>query len=150
MAAAWQPCGASYVAVYGTLRAGATNDIASLRPGIVMAGRTTLHGTLYDLGWYPGLRLQGQQPVLAEVYPLDPVLERVLDAYEGVWPMDTGEYTKRVISADVQLASGDVQQLQVLVYEAQPEAVAHLQAIETSDWLHWSRARPSDAAGSML
>ena len=54
MAAAWQPCGASYVAVYGTLRAGATNDIASLRPGIVMTGRTTLHGTLYDLGWYPG------------------------------------------------------------------------------------------------
>ena len=103
MAAAWQPCGASYVAVYGTLRAGATNDIASLRPGIAMAGHTILQGTLYDFGWYPGLQLQGQQPVLAEVYPLDPVLERVLDAYEGVWPMDTGEYIKRLVTTDVQV-----------------------------------------------
>ncbi|QTW19820.1 gamma-glutamylcyclotransferase family protein [Comamonas kerstersii] len=147
MAAAWQPCGASYVAVYGTLRAGATNDIASLRPGIAMAGHTILQGTLYDFGWYPGLQLQGQQPVLAEVYPLDPVLERVLDAYEGVWPMDTGEYIKRLVTTDVQLLAGGVQRLQVLVYEAQAEGAAHRPTIDASDWLSWNRARQPEGAG---
>ena len=57
--APWQTCGALHVAVYGTLRAGGVNDIARLHPGIVRTGVTTLVGTLHDLGWYPGLSLDG-------------------------------------------------------------------------------------------
>ena len=84
----WQGCGAAYVAVYGTLRAGGINDIARLQPGIACVGRTQLTGTLHDLGWYPGLSLQGTQAVLAEVYPMDHALEQAMDRIEGLWPME--------------------------------------------------------------
>lgn len=133
----WQPSGVSHVAVYGTLRAGGVNDIARLRPGTLIAGRTTLTGTLYDMGWYPGLSLQGSQQVLAEVYPLDPALEQVLDGYEGIWPQDTGEYTKRIVTVPVALTTGGTQMMAVLVYEALPAAVASCPVIEAVDWLAW-------------
>ena len=133
----WQPSGVHHVAVYGTLRAGGVNDIARLRTGMAMAGRTTLLGTLYDMGWYPGLSLQGSQQVLAEVYPLDAALEQVLDGYEGIWPQDTGEYTKRIVTVPVALPSGGSQMMAVLVYEALPAAVADCPVIEAGDWLAW-------------
>lgn len=133
----WQPCGVHHVAVYGTLRVGGVNDITRLRPGIGITGRTTLTGTLYDMGWYPGLRLQGQQQVLAEVYPLDQGLEQLLDGYEGVWPEDTGEYVKRIVTVPVALTSGGTQMMAMLVYEALPAAVAHSPVIEAGDWLAW-------------
>ena len=133
----WQACGVSHVAVYGTLRAGGVNDIARLRTGMRMTGRTTLTGTLHDLGWYPGLCLQGSQQVLAEVYPLDPALEQVLDGYEGIWPQHTGEYTKRILTVPVAHADGSAHMLAVLVYEALPAAVQGTPVLNTSDWLAW-------------
>lgn len=133
----WQPCGVSHVAVYGTLRAGGVNDIARLRSHMRITGRTSLVGTLHDMGWYPGLRLQGSQQVLAEVYPLDHALEQVLDGYEGIWPQDTGEYTKRIVTVPVALTDGGTQMMAVLVYEALPAAVADCPVIEASDWLAW-------------
>lgn len=133
----WQPCGVAHVAVYGTLRAGGVNDIARLRDGMVITGRTTLTGTLHDMGWYPGLRLQGNQQVLAEVYPMDRALEQVLDGYEGIWPQDTGEYTKRIVTVPVALTNGGTQMMAVLVYEALPAALIACPAIEAGDWLAW-------------
>lgn len=141
VASDWQPCGASHVAVYGTLRAGGVNEIARLRDGMVMTGRTTLTGTLHDMGWYPGLSLQGSHQVLAEVYPLDPALEQVLDGYEGIWPQSTGEYTKRIVTVPVALTGGGTQMLAVLVYEALPAAVAQAPVIHADDWLAWFQAQ---------
>ncbi|MBK6615095.1 gamma-glutamylcyclotransferase family protein [Ottowia sp.] len=136
-APAWQPCGARWVAVYGTLRAGGVNDIARLQPGIAPVGTTVLTGTLHDLGWYPGLCLHGTQPVLAEVYALTPALEQALDGIEGLWPQDVSEYAKRLLTPPVALASGGTQALRVLVYEALPRAVRGTPVIEASDWLAW-------------
>ena len=133
----WQRCGVGHVAVYGTLRAGGVNDIARLRDHMVITGCTTLVGTLHDMGWYPGLVLQGTQEVLAEVYPLDNALEQLLDGYEGIWPQDTGEYTKRIVTVPVALTGGGTQAMAVLVYEALPAAVAQAPVIEAGDWLDW-------------
>lgn len=134
----WQPCGAGHVAVYGTLRAGGINDIARLGPAVVCVGRTWLTGRLYDLGWYPGLRLQGAQQVLAEVYAMDDALEQAMDRIEGLWPEDMGEYAKRILTLPVALPGGATQPLPVLVYEALPATVAHAPAIAASDWLAWA------------
>jgi gamma-glutamylcyclotransferase (GGCT)/AIG2-like uncharacterized protein YtfP len=133
----WHSCGARFVAVYGTLRAGGVNDIARLQPGIAPVGTTVLTGTLHDLGWYPGLCLHGAQPVLAEVYALTPALEQALDGIEGLWPQDAGEYAKRLLTQSVALAGGGTQARQVLVYEALPPAVQGTPVIEASDWLAW-------------
>ena len=133
----WQACGAAHVAVYGTLRAGGVNDIARLQPDAVCLGKTTLMGTLYDLGWYPGLVLQGTQTVLAEVYPLNAALEQAMDRIEGLWPEDMGEYTKRLLTLPVALVQGGQQMMTVLVYEALPATVGTAPVLEVSDWLQW-------------
>lgn len=133
----WQGCGAAYVAVYGTLRAGGINDIARLKPGIACVGRTLLTGTLHDLGWYPGLRLQGSQTVLAEVYPMDAALEQAMDRIEGLWPEDLGEYAKRILTLPVMLTQGSQQSITVLVYEALPATVSAAPQLAVSDWLAW-------------
>ncbi|UXC18195.1 gamma-glutamylcyclotransferase family protein [Comamonas squillarum] len=133
----WHPCGAGHVAVYGTLRAGGVNDIARLQPGISCLGRSLLTGTLFDLGWYPGLQLQGSGLVLAEVYPLNDALEQAMDRIEGIWPQDVGEYTKRVLTLDVKLADGEQQPLEALVYEALPPALQGRTQISAQDWLAW-------------
>lgn len=133
----WQTCGAGHVAVYGTLRAGGVNDIARLQPGIVCLGRSLLTGTLFDLGWYPGLQLQGSGLVLAEVYPLNDALEQAMDQVEAIWPVDIGEYCKRVLTLDVALTGGGQQPLEVLVYEALPPALQGRTQISAQDWLEW-------------
>lgn len=135
--ARWSPCGAGHVAVYGTLRAGGVNDITRLADQLACVGRTMLTGTLYDLGWYPGLQLQGSGLVLAEVYPLSDALEQAMDRIEGIWPVDIGEYTKRVLTLDVELVSGGQQPLEVLVYEALPPALHGRTQITAQDWLAW-------------
>lgn len=135
-----------HVAVYGTLRAGGVNDIARLRDGMVITGRTTLTGTLHDMGWYPGLVLQGSHQVLAEVYPLDRALEQLLDGYEGIWPQNTGEYTKRIVTVPVALTGGGTQMMAVLVYEALPAAVVLAPVIEAGDWLSWFKTHKNPPA----
>jgi len=141
VATGWQPCGVNHVAVYGTLRAGGVNDIARLQPGIVSTGRTTLTGTLHDLGWYPGLQLQGTQQVLAEVYPLNPALEQALDGIEGLWPEDVGEYTKRILTLPVALTGGGTHMLALLVYEVLPATVQSAPVIQANDWLAWMQSQ---------
>lgn len=68
--------------VYGTLRSG--GGAAGLLRGCRLVGRGTVAGTLYDLGEYPALVLDGGGIVEGEVWgcPTD-VLDR-LDEYEGV------------------------------------------------------------------
>lgn len=135
----FESCGCGYVAVYGTLRARGVNDIRRLADGLRITGVTCLTGTLHDLGWYPGLVLRGTQPVVAEVYPLNPTLEQALDRIEGLWPHDLGEYTKRVRTLPVTLTNGAVQSLEVLIYEATPRLVHGTPVIEAGDWLAWFR-----------
>lgn len=132
------PCGCSQVAVYGTLRRGGSNDIRRFQPDVRWLGHCRLPGQLHDLGAYPGLVLDGAHPVLAEVYALTPALERDLDRLEEVWPVDIGEYAKRIV--DVQLTpldGGPAQALPVLVYEALPAGVRGRARIDAEDWLAW-------------
>lgn len=137
----WQASGAACVAVYGTLRAGGINDIAKLRPGLVCLGRTQLTGTLHDLGWYPGLTLEGEQTVLAEVYPMDDALEQAMDRIEGLWPENLGEYRKRILTLPVMLTHGGQQAMSLLVYEALPATVRNAPVIAASDWIEWFESK---------
>ena len=148
--AGWQACGAAHVAVYGTLRAGGINDIAKLQPGIPCLGKTQLTGTLYDLGRYPGLTLQGMQTVLAEVYPMDAALEQAMDRIEGLWPDDMGEYTKRIVTLPVMQPCGEQQPVTLLVYEAQPATVRHTPVIVASDWLQWFEGKGVQHSGAVF
>lgn len=119
-----------HVFVYGTLRAGGSNDIRRYLPAPIRVGVATVPGTLYDLGPYPGLRLEGGHPVAGEVYAVAPAVERELDCLEEVREDDSGEYLRREI--DVVVAG---RALRCLVYEIQADRVRGRPVIAAGDWL---------------
>ena len=105
-----------HVFVYGTLRAGGSNDIARWQPAPQFVGAADIAGTLYDLGAYPGARLGGTARLHGEVYRIEPELESQLDRLEGVQPDGQGEYLKR----EVRVRVGG-RALACLVYEIHPQ-----------------------------
>lgn len=120
---------AHHVFVYGTLRAGGSNDIARWQPRAVFVGRGEIAGTLYDLGAYPGATLGGPNRLVGEVYRIEPALEAQLDRLEEVSPDDEGEYRKREV--DVQVGE---QLVACLVYEIHPSRIVERRVIGSGDW----------------
>ncbi|MFN3416244.1 MAG: gamma-glutamylcyclotransferase [Caldimonas sp.] len=138
-----QPSGLDHVFVYGTLRRGGANDITRLDPPGHFVGAATVRGWLYSLGSYPGLLLDVQGPaVVGEVYALDPVLERVLDGIEELYPQQRDEYVKRRVAVEV---AGRT--LDCLVYEIHPRYVQGRRALNPPDWLHHAPALPQSLGG---
>ena len=119
-----------YVFVYGTLRRGEANDINTLLPTPEFIGESSVGGTLYPLGWYPGLVLDDRSRVVGEVYAVSPGLETKLDEIEGLLPEPSGEYLKR----DVTVLVGE-RTVTCFVYEIAPALVAHLVPMAEGDWL---------------
>ena len=119
-----------YVFVYGTLRRAELRDINCLQPAPVFIGQSQIHGALYDLGSYPGVRLGGEQWVQGEIYQITPELERQLDEIEEVWPQQTGEYVKREVA--VQCAG---RELMCLVYAVSAKGLPGCAVIESGDWV---------------
>lgn len=115
--------------VYGTLRAGGSNDIRRFRPQPVHVGDATMAGTLYDLGAYPGAVLGGERVLRGEVYRITPEVEGALDQLEGVTDDDSGEYIKR---ERVLVVGG--RSVGCLVYEIQPVLVGARRVIASGDW----------------
>ena len=134
--------GLRHVFVYGTLRAGGSNDITRFRPQPVRIGDATMAGTLYDLGAYPGALLDGEGVLHGEVYRIAPEVEGSLDQLEGVTADDSGEYIKR--DRVVTIAGRAVD---CLVYEIQPALAVGRAVIASGDWFrrdfHSGRANPA-------
>ena len=118
-----------HVFVYGTLRAGGSNDIARFSPAPQRIADGVIAGTLYDLGAYPGAVLGGEGRVQGEIYRITPALEAQLDVLEEVRSDDCGEYIKREV--DVRVAGAA---LCCLVYEIHPDRIAGRSAIASGDW----------------
>lgn len=128
--AAREPHAQRHVFVYGTLRRGEANDINRLRPPPRCLGRACVHGTLYDLGPYPGAILGGTGWVWGEVYAITPELEQQLDVVEEVAPVPSGEYTRCHIEVAL-----EGQQVACLVYEIDPQRAQGRPRIASGDWL---------------
>jgi len=119
-----------HVFVYGTLRQGEANDITRLTPAPRYVGTGATPGTLYQMGWYPGLVLGGARLVVGEVYEISPELERRLDEIEEVYPEPTNEYFKREITVSL-----DTRRIECLVYEINPQRIQGKVVIGSGDWL---------------
>ena len=118
-----------HVFVYGTLRAGGSNDIARFRPRPERVGDAVVAGTLYDLGAYPGAVLGGDDVLHGEVYRITPEVEAALDRLEEVADDGTGEYIKR----ECEVVVGG-ESVECLVYEIQPACVSDSRTIASGDW----------------
>lgn len=119
-----------YVFVYGTLRKGDDNDITCLQPSPRFVGLAHVRGTLYHLGQYPGLRLEGSTKVVGEVYEITSDLEKVLDEIEFIYPQQSDEYFKKSIA--VQVAGG---RLDCLVYVINPSYALGKPVLAGGDWV---------------
>lgn len=127
-----------FVFVYGTLRRGEQRDINLLQPTPLFIGYGQIHGVLYHLGAYPGVRLGGRQLVHGEVYQISLELARQLDEIEEVWPQQTGEYTRQAVNAAVTGdtgASGSVETRTCLVYEIAERCTGGKPVLTSGDWL---------------
>ncbi|MBK6926984.1 MAG: gamma-glutamylcyclotransferase [Comamonadaceae bacterium] len=118
-----------HVFVYGTLRRGDDNDITRLKPEPVFVGSAVITGTLYDLGAYPGIRLDGEGLVQGEVYAIAPELEVQLDEIEELYPQQRDEYFKRIVPVAVQERT-----FACIVYEINPKYVVGRAILPGGDW----------------
>lgn len=82
--------GAELLAVYGSLLRGlGHHERLGVAGALELLGPCVLAGTLYALGWYPGMRPGGPGRVTGELYRvLEPEVFTVLDHFEGVDPDD--------------------------------------------------------------
>ena len=126
-----------HVFVYGTLRRHGRNDIARYRPAPVFVAEASIAGTLYDLGAYPGIVLDGVGRVKGEIYRIEPAVEAALDLLEEVADDDSGEYIKRKVSVQA-----GAQWLDCLVYEIHPARTAGRRVIEGGDWIAHAAGQP--------
>ena len=121
------------VFVYGTLRIGQRNDINLKTPAPLFVGMAKVNGQLYSRGWYPGLRLGGDQWVEGEVYDISPELLVQLDVLEEVAPMPSGEYQR----INTLVVCGQ-QQLACEVYELSADFAARSQVLDQGNWLAYA------------
>lgn len=124
------------VLVYGTLRRGQANDINRLQPPPRFLGRSSVCGTMFHLGRYPGVVLGGEGVVVGEVYEISQALERQLDFIEEVYPQQTGEYVRREVRVSV---AG--RERNCLVYEINPSRAVGKTLIASGDWVLDGAAR---------
>lgn len=151
---------AIHVFVYGTLRRGEQRDINRLEPAPLWLGRAALAGVLYDLGDYPGLRLDtasaeatatALQRVAGEVYAISPELERVLDEIEGVSAQPGAEYVRRHVTVQLESPAQEKGEapattLKCLVYEVAHDRIARRAMITGGDWVSYRKQRSGRAA----
>jgi len=127
--------------VYGTLRRGGVRAIEVHFPPAEFVASAHVSGILYDLGPYPGLRLDGEQPVTGEIYQVDDAVLEALDAYEGFNPIEPelSEYQRRSVAAFL----ADGLSLDCHVYEMQFARTTGCSAVAGGDWIAYIESRDS-------
>ena len=97
-----------YLFVYGTLLTSIPSRMSKfLRRRARLVGKGTVAGTLYDLGQYPGLALDGSGGrVKGELYALEEATAaqtlELLDSYEGVTGEAEDEYRRSEVDVRVE------------------------------------------------
>jgi gamma-glutamylcyclotransferase (GGCT)/AIG2-like uncharacterized protein YtfP len=121
------------VVVYGTLRSGTGwRERLGVSHLVESVAGCRVAGSLYELGWYPGLVLDGAGEVVAEVLRLlDQTALDALDRFEGYDAArpDAGEYRRQLIVVEV---GGD--DLAAWVYVL-PDRPAGRPRVDGGDWL---------------
>jgi gamma-glutamylcyclotransferase (GGCT)/AIG2-like uncharacterized protein YtfP len=105
--------------LYGTLKEGRPLDrptLAKLRTKVQPA---TIEGSIFDLGWYPTIKLDGKGQVIGEVhtFPKEHVddVRRMMDQIEGYRKdnPEKGLYNRHIIKAKLE----DGSEVKAFVYE---------------------------------
>ena len=119
------------VFVYGTLRRGGPGAMSLRFRNAKFIAEATVCGSLYDLGAYPGLLVDGSSGiVVGEVYEVDDETLKKLDGFEA----SSHYYRKQVaISLDGDSTIG-------WTYEPNPDVYSFSTLITSGDWIEYSSA----------
>lgn len=115
------------VAVYGSLRNELGNNPVIQSPNTVFLGafESKPEYSLYDLGYYPGLKENGETSVVMEVFEVDDEVALRVDRLEGYSPdREATFYDKKSIETPFGIAS-------VYIYVPQ---VDQRNLVESGDW----------------
>lgn len=127
------------VFVYGTLLSGFGNHIRFLedREGakLLGEGRTKPEFTMYNVGAFPGVMLEGDTSILGEIYEVSEEVATNLDYLEGVnfTNPEKGLYRRETIT----LQSGE----EVLIYIFNNNYGRNMEVVESGDWRHFQETR---------
>lgn len=127
--------------VYGTLRAGGSNDIARLVPAARLLGAGRMRGALFDLGTYPAMLFDAVAGfVRGEVYAIPDQGWARLDALEEVVDAANpdGEYFRIVAP----VACDDGTRMACQVYVANPARLDLTRLIAGGDWMRHTAGLP--------
>ena len=117
------------VFVYGTLRRGSTLAMSERFPGSKFIADAEVSGRLYDLGAYPGLRLdESNSSVAGEVYEVDDETLKRLDDFEA-----SSNYLRK--RAEVSLGA---RRKACWTYEPDPEFYSLRTLITSGDWIEYA------------
>ena len=120
------------VFVYGSLRSGGPGAMSVRFPGAKFIAAAEVGGSLYDLGAFPGLVLDGSGSTVAgEVYEVDEETLNKLDDFEA-----SSSYVRRQVA----ISLGDDRKAG-WVYEPDPKFYSPRTLIASGDWLEYLRAR---------
>jgi gamma-glutamylcyclotransferase (GGCT)/AIG2-like uncharacterized protein YtfP len=121
-----------FVFIYGTLRRGCAGSMPIRFPNAKFIAAAKVSGSLYDLGPYPGLRLdEANSTVVGEVYEVDDELLKELDEFEV-----SSNYVRR--QADVAF---DGQQTNCWTYEPNAEFYRFDKLITSGDWIEYAEMK---------
>jgi gamma-glutamylcyclotransferase (GGCT)/AIG2-like uncharacterized protein YtfP len=122
------------VFVYGSLRSGGAGAMSIRFPNSKFIGEAQASGSLYDLGAYPGLRLdESNSSVRGEVYEVDDELLNELDDFEA-----SSSYGRK----QVEISLGpDRRRCWIYVPEDNTEFYSHHPLIASGDWMEYARTK---------
>jgi gamma-glutamylcyclotransferase (GGCT)/AIG2-like uncharacterized protein YtfP len=120
------------VFVYGTLRRGAARAMSLRFPGSKFIADAKVSGSLYDLGAYPGLLLNGSNSsVIGEVYEVDDEMLNELDDFEA-----SSHYWRKQVEISL-----DTRPKVCWTYEPDPEIHPLRTVITSGDWIEYARTK---------
>jgi gamma-glutamylcyclotransferase (GGCT)/AIG2-like uncharacterized protein YtfP len=134
----------NYIFVYGTLRSSPGHEMNRvLKRYGNRVGRGRLHGTLYDVGRYPGaVRRSGTRAfVWGDVYDLrDPDRAlKILDRYEGLSENDSESAEFRRSRATVDLGPGRRVHAWIYLYNRSTTGLTRIRSGDYLDYLNQPR-----------
>lgn len=125
-----------HIFVYGTLMQKHDKNVGQGRlHGSTYVDEATITGTLYDLGPFPAMRLEGEGIIHGEVFalPVDNYILPLLDNYEGYSELnpEASLYTRKTVEAT--LESGET--VKCWVYQIENDGYKKAPVVENGAWV---------------
>ncbi|HVQ38718.1 MAG TPA: gamma-glutamylcyclotransferase family protein [Pyrinomonadaceae bacterium] len=120
------------VFIYGSLRSGCAGAMSVRFPNSKFIADAKVNGRLYDLGAYPGLRLDESSPlVIGEVYEISEETLNSLDDFET-----SSNYSRSQVEVLVGADRRDC-----WTYEPDPDSYSLRTLIPSGDWIEYAKTK---------